>query len=189
MTWLLTNRRSAVIIGITLLLPIALYMYALITIWTVGRDYQSGIDNLSPRIARLRGLIEREEALRQAVGEVDRRFLNLVYSAEQDRATVSANLQKEVRQMLVDAGLSVANSQVLPILERGLFDYIGLRVTVTGDMAGLDSALESLASYMPLVLVESLAVSPKVTRRVKGQAAEQQAITATLQLLSLRALQ
>jgi general secretion pathway protein M len=114
--------------------------------------------------------------------------VDLVYPVTADRATVSAALQKDVRQILVEAGLSVTNSQVLPVREENAFDYIGLKLTVTGDVAGLDAAMIALAGYTPRLLVESLDVWPARASRGKGET-KVQAINASLQLLSLRAAQ
>jgi general secretion pathway protein M len=101
---------------------------------------------------------------------------------------VSARLQTSVRQILVEAGLSITNSQVLPVREEDTFDYIGLKITVDGDIAALDIALSAIAGYRPLLLVESLDVWPARSSRRKGQQ-ETQVISASMQLLSLRAAQ
>jgi general secretion pathway protein M len=191
--WVRSHRRSAWIIGLTILVPALLYLNALSGLLSLRQEYQSGIDALSPRIARLQGLIDHEVQLREAAGEVDQQVLGLVYPASEDRATVSARLQKEVRQMLVDAGLSVSNSQVMPLREKDFFDYVGVKITVTGDVAGLNAALTSLSLFQPLVLVESLDVWPKRESRRRSGATEssegRQVVNATMQLLSLRAVQ
>lgn len=188
MNWLRSHRRSAWIIGLTLLLPAVLYINTLVGLLAVRQAHQAEIDRLQPRIARLRGLVEFEEQLRAAAGEVDGRVLNLVHPAADDRATVAASLQKDLRQVLVDAGLSVTNSQVLPVREQEFFDHIGVKLTVTGSLAALDTALEGVAAYLPIVIVESLDIYPKRATRRSADNGEQ-VITATLQLLSLRALQ
>lgn len=188
MNWLQEHSRSAWIVGLTLLIPLVIYLNALFGFFGLRQEYQAGIDQLQPRVARLRGLIESQDLLRDSVAEVDSQVINLVYPATDDRATVSANLQKEMRQLLVDAGLSVTNSQVLQVRERGMFDHIGIKLTVAGDLDSLDKALVSLGEYLPLVLVESLDVWPRQkNRRSKDTAG--QTLTATVQLLSLRAVQ
>lgn len=188
MSWLRLHQRSAWIIGLTLLLPTILYINTLLSLLGQRQDYQAEIDRLEPRVARLQGLIEFEDQLRSSAGEVDSRVLNLVYPAEDDRATVAAGLQKEMRQILVEAGLSVSNSQVLPVREEEMFDYIGVKLTVTGSLVGLDAALARIAAYMPLVIVESLDAWPqRITRR--SEQSDKQVVNVTLQLLSLRALQ
>ena len=188
MNWLKTHSRTAWVCGLTLLVPLWLYLDALLGLWGLRQGYQDDIDRLQPRLARMRGLIEHEDKLAESSGKVGDEVVGLVYPASDDRATVSAALQTEVRQILISAGMSVVNSQVLPVREREAFDYIGIKLTVNGDAESLDSALSGLASYMPLLLVESIDVHPQRRgRRQKGP--EQQVLTVTLQLLSLRAVQ
>jgi len=119
---------------------------------------------------------------------VDSKVLELVYPAADDQATVSAALQTNVRDIFGKAGLSVSNSQVLPARAQGNFDYIGVKLTVTGDLPALDEALAGIAAYLPLVLVESLDIYPAREVRGKSESA-QQLITANIQVLSLRAVQ
>ena len=189
MSWFRTHRRSAWIIAATLSVPLLLYFYLFSAIWGQRAEYQSQIDRLQPRVARLRGLLDYEQQLLQSSGMVDAQIGELVYSAADDAATISTTLQKDIRKILVDAGLSVTNSQVLPVSsnEEG-FDYVRLRVTVSGAVSGLDAALRKIAAYTPLLLVESMDVSP--TRQARRNKKEQsQVLRATLQILSLRAVE
>lgn len=188
MNWLRANQRSAWIIGLTIAVPAFLYLQLLFSLLGLRQGFQSDIDRLEPRVGRLRGLMQYEEQLRDSFGRVDRQVLNLVYPASTDRATVSAGLQKDVREIMAEAGLSVSNSQVLPVREEDAFDHIGIKLTVTGDVAGLDAALAAIGAYMPLLLVESLEILPNRGRRRKEKV-EQQSLSVSMQLLSLRAVQ
>ena len=185
MSWIQSHQRSAWICGLTLLVPLLFYFNALLGLWGVGHAYQSDIDNLIPRIARLRGLVGYESQLRDASTRSGKGVAALAYPAAGDAATVSTALQTSVRQILTEAGLTLSNSQVLPVREKDNFDYISIRLTVEGDLSGLDAALTGIARFRPLLLVESLNVSPVRSPR-KG--APTQRIKATLQLLSLRAV-
>jgi general secretion pathway protein M len=188
MNWLKSNQRSAWIVGLTLIIPLFLYLNALIGLFGMRQDYQADLDRVEPRIARLQGLMAYEDELRESSANAGKQVVNLVYPSNTDRATVSARLQTNVRQILVEAGLSVTNSQVLPVREEDTFDYIGLKITVDGNIAALDIALSAIAGYRPLLLVESLDVWPARSSRRKGQQ-ETQVISASMQLLSLRAVQ
>ena len=79
------------------------------------------------------------------------------------------------------------SARPLPVREEDEFDYISLKLTVTGDLADLDTALAALSGYTPLLLVESLDIWPNRGAALKEQPA--QTISATLQLFSLRAVQ
>ena len=187
MSWLKANRRVAWVVGVTLLLPLMLYLNALFGLLQMRFSYQSQVERLEPRIARLQGVMNFEEQLAESAVRVDKQVAELVYQSAADRASVSATLQTTVRQILVEAGLSVSNSQVLPVRKEGDFDYIGLNLTVTGPLAALDIALAAIGGYSPVLLVESLDVWPNRMRRSVGANAEQ-TISASLQLLSLRAI-
>lgn len=182
------HSRTAWICGLTLLLPVLLYLKLLLGVWGLRQETQAEIDRIEPRIARLEGLIAFEAPLREAAEAVDSQVANLVYPGSEDSATVAAELQTKVRDLLGEAGLSITNSQVLPVREQGDFDYIGVKLTVTGALPALDAALAELAVYLPLVLVEALEVYPARVRRGKDEP-EQQLVTASLQVLSLRAVQ
>ena len=185
MNWLRSHKRSAWVCGLTLLIPLFLYFNTLFGLWAMRSDYQSDIDNLAPRIARLQGIIGYESQLRDSAALGSKEIVKLVYPASGDRATVSAELQTNARQIFSEAGLTVSNSQVLPMRERENFDYISIRLTVEGDLSDLDAALSGIAEFRPLLLVESLEMRPlRAGRKVKGA----QIVTATLQLLSLRAI-
>lgn len=184
MAWIQSHRSAAVIVGATLLLPLSLLVYGVGALWGQHFEQQRQIDRMEPRIARMLGVMENEELLRQAYNQVDLQVLDLVYPQEQDRATVSADLQKNVRDVIRDSGLSVTNSQVLPVKEREGFDYISLKLTVSGELAALDIALAELAEFVPMLMVESVDVWP--ARAPRGRAASEQKLTATMQLLSLR---
>jgi general secretion pathway protein M len=188
MTWFRTHRPSAWICGLTLLVPLVLYFNALLGLWGMRHAYQSDIDNLIPRIARLRGLIGYESQLRESAELGTREIAELVYPASGDRATVSAALQTSVRQILSDAGLAVSNSQVLPIREKENFDYISIRLTVEGELSALDEALTNIAQFRPLLLVESLEMSSVRSGRSARNGPQKQIIHSTIQLLSLRAV-
>jgi general secretion pathway protein M len=189
MSWLRTHQRTGWICGLTLLLPVWLYLDVLFSLWGMQREASAEIDRLAPRVARLQGLIDYEQQLRDAAVAVDSQVVELVYPAADDQATVAAQLQTNVRDIFGKAGLSVTNSQVLPVRAQGNFDYIGVKLTVTGSLSALDDALAGIAAYLPLVLVESLDVYPARASRSKDSGPPPQAITASLQVLSLRATQ
>lgn len=190
MNWFQLNQRNAWIVALTLLVPLLIYLYALINLVSLRQAYQADIDRLSPRIARLQGLIDNQQALAAAAERADQLMVDLVYPVSEDRASVAARLQQDIRQLLVEAGLNVSNSQVLPVREVELFDYIGLKLTVTGSVDALDAGLSTLAAYRPLLFVESLEIWPnRASRRKKKNEPELQSLSATLQLLSLRAVQ
>lgn len=181
------HRRSALICGLTLLVPTLLYCKLLFGTLGVRNEYAADIARLEPRLARLLGILAFEEQLRKSANAVQQQVAKLAYPANADTTTIAASLQTDIRQLMGDAGLSVANSQVLPVREEEKFDYISIKLTVAGEVAALDNALAELAISSPLVIVESLDVWPTRQSRSRGTPAEQN-ITASIRLMALRSL-
>ena len=187
MNWVNTYRKSAVIVGLTLLLPVALVLFLLVDFLIMRGGYQSEIDRLQPRIARIVGLIKSEEQLQASAGQLGFQVLNLVYPPDEDSAAVSAALQKDVREIMTAAGLTVLNSRILPVIQEDKFDRIGLSLTVSGSLDALDAALLAMADYAPVLLVDSMDIKPRRVSRSRNKEG-QQIITASFQLLTLRAI-
>lgn len=183
--WVKTHRRSAVICGLTALLPLLVYVSLLVQAFSLRSGYQSDIDRLQPRIARLEGLKAFEAELTASAGTARQLIDALVYPVTTDRGEVSALLQNEVWQVMTSAGMSVSNSQVLPLREDEQFDYIGLKLTVAGDITALDESLAAIRQYAPLIIVESLDVWPN---RQRSSEQPRQEVTASLKLVSLRSV-
>ncbi len=185
--WIKTHRRSATICGLTLLLPLLVYLNLLLGTLGLRAEYAGDIDRLQPRIARLKGIKSVDTQLAESGLSAQQQMGRLIYPASADRASAAATLQKDIRQLMTESGLSVSNSQVLPVREEDKFDFIGLKVTVSGELDALDETLARLADFTPLVIVESLEAWPARQRRSKDKSAPQ-VVTASITLVSLRAL-
>jgi general secretion pathway protein M len=187
--WLQVNRKAAVLVGLTLALPLCLLLYISTDLLMLRKDYQEQIDRLEPRIARLKGLAKSEKKLQVVSKKVEASLGQLAYGVEEDSDSVATSLQKNVRTIISASGLSVANSQVLPVKQGDGFDQIRLKLTVKGDVPALDAALMQLTNYTPLLLVESVEIWPdRQPRRPQGAAPAVRQLTASLQLMSVRPL-
>ena len=184
--WVKAHPRSAAICGATLLVPVLLYLNLLFGAWGLRSEYASDVERLVPRIARMQGIVQVEDQLRESSALGQQQNARLVYPPSAEQTSVAASMQSDVRQLMVDAGLTVSNSQVLPVREEEKFDYIAVKLTVEGDVASLDRALAELADFTPMIIVESLDIWPtrQSSRQAKGKG---QKATASLRLLSLRA--
>ena len=189
--WIIANRKAAVLVGLTLALPLFLLVSLAVDLLLTRQEYQQQIERLDPRIARLRGLVKTEKKLQKAYKKAEAGLEELTYSTGQNSDAVATAMQKNVRAIISAAGLSVANSQVLPVKEKQAegFDEIRLKLTIKGDIAALDAALMQLTNYRPLLLIESTEIWPdRRSRRRDADVPEPQQLTASLQLMSLRPL-
>ena len=188
MNWFRDYKKAAIIVGLTTAVPALLVLYVLGGLWVLRSDYKNEIDRIEPRIARLDGLVQSEERLRESSAQVGTQIAELVYPSTSDRASVAADLQRNVRELIAATGLSVTNSRILPASQTEAFEHVGLSLTVNGHLAALDAALGEIANYSPILMVETFDVRPNRAARRSAEAAVQ-TVTATLQIFSLRAFQ
>ncbi|MEP4487247.1 MAG: type II secretion system protein GspM [Halioglobus sp.] len=191
MNWFKLHRRSAVLVLITVLLPLYIYLSVLMGLVGIRSEGVQDIERIEPRLGRLLGLIQSEDALTASAGTAEQSIAGLVYRSSDNAESVAANLQTSVRQILTGAGLAVVNSQVLPPAQRGAFEHVGLRLTARGSLAGLDAALAEVSAFRPLLLVEMVEARPTRTssRRNATETESAQTLDVTLQVFSLRAVQ
>lgn len=187
MNWLRTYQKSAVIVGVTLLVPLLLVLYLFTDFWVMRQAYQKEIDRLRPRIARMYGLMEVEEQLQLSVNRLGSQVTSLVYPPTEQSAAISATLQADIRQIMTDAGLTVSNSRILPLVQEENFDRIGLNLTVSGGLDALDAALLEMANYTPLILIDTIDIKPKRMTRSRDKNGKQ-IVTASIALLTMRAI-
>lgn len=185
--WIAAHRSSALIVGASLIIPLGIVVYLLTSLWLQRMEYQGDIDRLKPRIARLQGLLESQDALLGTSGRVQTRIDNLVFDAQTSRQAVGAKLQTDIRQMMIDGGLRVTDIRILPAVEQeSVLGQVGLRLTVSGSMEALDSGLTALAEYRPRVVVQYLDVKPDRGRARRGEKVKAQVVTASIQLVALK---
>lgn len=186
MTWIKFHRRSAVLAGLTVALPLYLFLLALGAMLSARADYRGQADAIEPRLARMQGLIVKEEQLQSSLAGVSNTVRDHIYPKSTAAAAVAASMQAEGRRILGDAGMDVTNSQVLRPRKRDQFDYVSVKIVARGTLEQLDEGLSEFARFRPVVFVESLDTFPN--RRRRRDEAEDQTLTVSLQLLSLRSI-
>ena len=186
MSWLRLHRRAALLIALTLVLPLLLYLKLLFGALSLGFDYAAQRERMEPRAARLEGLVQQESLVSERRDAAREALARLVYPGTEDAPTLAAALQTEVRRIFSDAGLTITNSQVLPARAGDDFDRVAVKLTVSGSLPALDAALSGIAAVRPQLLIESLDVYPQPAGR--GVGATEQVLGAVIQVLALRAV-
>jgi general secretion pathway protein M len=182
--WIRGHRRNAILIMLTFALPLYLFMAALGAMLSARGEFREEINTIEPRLARMQGLIAKETELQESLAGVSTVVSDLIYPQSSAAEAVAASLQAEARRILSDAGMNITNSQVLRPRKRDQFDYVAVKIVARGTLEQLDRGLSDLDRFRPVVFVELLDAFPN--RRRSKQDSPTQALTVSLQLLSLR---
>lgn len=189
--------RPTIVVGCTLGLVVLLVLYWILQFWFLRSGFVAEIESIQPRTARLLGIVESFEQLERASTGVNDVLQSLTYPADRGSAATSAAMQQEIRDLMVNAGLSVSGSQILPVRKINDFDHLGLDITAEGNIDDLDVAFAGLDQLQPLVFIESVSVKPIRERRSRRREAEEDSssgddprkLAARFQLFSLRLTQ
>jgi hypothetical protein len=121
------------------------------------------------RIENYRRVLAHAGAVEKQSGEIDARM-----KAQQERLTagatatqVAAELQGTVSSMAAEAGLNVLSSQILKEEEVDGSKRVGVRLTLSGELAGVAKLVQSIESGPKDLLVSHLEINRKLgsTRR------------------------
>lgn len=133
-------------------------------------------------IARDRQVLERLtrlEVSRDRIREAARRYreedlASLVYSQEMPSAQIALDVQKRVTQILDKSGAEVKTvaSFNLPAED---FQGSGIKVTFTGSLESVATALHEIESGRPLLVVEEMDIKPLMQGRMARGAQQQPA--------------
>jgi general secretion pathway protein M len=182
--WLLERRRTAAFVGATVALVLGVLLVVLVRLVAAAGAYGAEVDRLRPRIARLSGLEASEARIDEQLQGATRQLRELVYAASGDSSALAATLQADIRRIFEEAGMDVANSQVLPVRSEEGFERISLKVTLRGGIDALDASLRGLSALRPRVLVETMDVYPSRS----GNREADQTVGAVIQVAVLRVL-
>jgi general secretion pathway protein M len=186
--------RPTIVVGSTLGLVGLLALYWILQFWFLRSDFVAEIESIQPRTARLLGIAESFDQLELASNGADVVLQDLTYPADRDSPTTAAAIQRDIRELMVNAGLSVSGSQILPVRKFTGFDRLSLDITAEGNIDELDQTFADIEALRPLVFVESVSVKPiRVRRSRRAKVVEDNAseddprkLTARFQLFSLR---
>ena len=151
--------RQLLLLGALVLL--VLVPVSLAGLWIYGRHQaaQEALDTLAPRYARLLGMRDQEDEIRQALVQVAEIKAKHVYPGELDATQTGNGMQQRLRTMLDAAGLSVVSSQVKPVTDDGAYERISVAMTAEGEWSAIQLALVALKDLSPTVWLDDLEIS------------------------------
>jgi general secretion pathway protein M len=184
--------RPTIVVGLSLLCLVVPILFVIGDLLLMRQAYVGEIDKITPRAARLLGLIESEESLTQSASGMAEVLATSAYSSDVDSATTAASMQQMVREVMTSAGLSVSGSQILPGENTEGFENLNLDITVVGNINAVEEALSNLRMIRPLVLVESVTIKKlratrtRAAQKAKPKKTDERMLSVRLRLLSMR---
>lgn len=119
---------------------------------------QARLAELTPRYARLEGLLASQSEIGQAQTGAQALLARYVHPAAPDPGQTGNAAQQRVRDLFSAAGVQIVSSQVLPAKADKGFDTVPLSVRGEGDLVAVQAALVALAGQTPAIFLQGMAV-------------------------------
>lgn len=148
--------------------------------WQAARNYDVARSNLEALLRSKREIVERIPILEAKLGAIraNKRFSQSVFQ-DPTVGAAGASLQTQVRELLVQAGVEIVSSEVLPSTTDQTLIRFGSRVVLRCDEEALRQILLGVEHSERLLDVERLQLSTNAV----GRAGEQtRHLTATLEI-------
>lgn len=163
------SRRMLLVVGLSLAAIVILFAFVINVSWRHFHDYDVQARRLEPKISRLMGVEQSQELLEQAGKKIELQLAAIAYPVVKDVETTGATMQRKVREVMTQAGMTVSGSKILPIRKKDGYDEIALDLTATGSMDAFANILKDLKGMAPIVIVENINIKPaRKTRRNKA---------------------
>lgn len=175
MRQLWVNKREGFI---SLMVLIAFFLFAITLILnpviSQTERYREELVKDTRVLQQLRAIDNARDALDLTFHEYQSRDLqSWVYS--QARAdTVTLDIQRRVSTELANAAAQVRSVSPLPVKNQAGYSTVGVEVNFSASMPALMTALNALEQEKPLLIIDSVRISPSQTRRLRlGELPEQ----------------
>ncbi|MDR2093434.1 MAG: type II secretion system protein M [Azoarcus sp.] len=159
----LLRSRAALAVGLSVLVVLVPVLFAvgyLMHQWLLA---SAVLEQGEPRLARLMGLRNAAQQVRQAREVAESALLTAAYSDEMPADRIGTDLQQRLRTATDSIGVAISGSQVIEGKTEDGFEQIVVAMSFEASHGQLQQLLQMLAQQTPTVYVDSLTLA--VARR------------------------
>lgn len=160
------NQQRYLAVALLFLVAIIFYLVAVLPVTTAIKSNNDAIDDLEFRLQRMKKIKAGEPQLLQRLEQVQQQQAqNKHFSDRKTAALASADLQKFIKNTVVDAGGRLTSTQVVPAETEDQFVRIAIKVRMSGNSDILRNVLYEIENRRPMLIVDNLNLRPIRGRR------------------------
>lgn len=172
---------------VALMLVTLVGVLAALWAWELASRYRwahETLDGLTPRYARLAGILEAGIFIRARGREANEGLLALAYGPDVEVPRIGTDLQQRIRRLAEEVGVRVSGSQIQPVREHDGFLVVGVTATMDGEIGEVAEFLSRIENENPPLIAEKFLVqAPRAVRR--GEIATRVSVQITIGALRL----
>lgn len=181
--WL--NKRDGMM---SLIVLIALFLFAMMLIVSPivsqTERYRAELAKDARILQQLRAIDNAREVLDSTFQEYQRRDLQSWVYAQARADTVTLDIQRRVSTELANASAQVRSVSSLPIKSQDGYSTVGVQVNFTASLSALMQALSALEQENPVLIIDSIRISPAQTRRLRMNELPEQVLAVQMTVLT-----
>lgn len=130
------------------------------------KEYDGIIEELVFRIKRYKRVIAMQDQVFNQVEITRTKISDQGYISDlENEALASAELQKFIKDVIIEAGGKLNSTQVLPSLREGELTRISVKVRLSGTVEVLRTLVYALETQNPLLIIKQIDINPQRGRR------------------------
>ncbi|MDR0702877.1 MAG: type II secretion system protein M [Azoarcus sp.] len=151
--------RAALAVGLSVLVVLVPVLFAAGYLMHQWLSASAALEQGEPRLARLMGLRDAAQQVREAREAAESALLMAAYSSEMPADRAGTDLQQRLRTAADSIGVAISGSQVIDGKTENGFEQVVVAMSFEASHEQLQQLLQMLAQQTPTVYVDSLALS------------------------------
>lgn len=122
--------------------------------------YQNARADIEPRMARLAGLLGKQDELAKTLASARANTATHAWPASTDLAHAETAFQSQIRDLFQNAGINILGTHQLPTETLEQIDLLSVEITAHASLPQLLQVLQKRTSLQPLAHIDQLHLSP-----------------------------
>lgn len=155
-----------VALGLLLTTILLVVFFAIVPLISSGLEYYAEKKDLRFRLQRYQQIVARKDEVDQGIERIKQQYLAQKYFNNSNTVSLaSADIQKFIKNAIVQAGGELTSSQVLPSRSEDGLNRITVKVRMAGDMEMLRAVLYEIENSKPVMIINQIDIRPVRGRR------------------------
>lgn len=155
----MSRQARTVLLALALAGAFALAALSALGYWQWLR-YQNARADIEPRMARLAGLLGKQDELATTLASARANAATHAWPASTDLAHAETAFQSQIRDLFQNAGINILGTHQLPTEALEQIDVLSVEITAHASLPQLLQVLQKRASLQPLAHIDQLHLSP-----------------------------
>ena len=153
-------------VGLLIAVVLIIIFVIIVPVVSKGMELHETKNNLVFRLQQYEAILAKKEAVIASMANIKQQHEKQGYfNSQKTDALASAEMQKFIKKVIVEAGGQLSSTQALPVNNKDKFSRITVRVRMTGNSEVLRAVLYKIETSTPLIIIDQIDIRPMRGKR------------------------